>query len=107
MSLLNAVKEAEFVPIFGGERLRPHEVKTWGGEFGSVLRPDAPELERYKLVHTSVIGCHSILRRLNAVQFTASELFDALQHCKNETTHECKMVVRVLVRQGLPAPRVR
>ena len=102
-TVLTVVKETAFVPTLGGDNVRPDEVTTWGGQFGTALRVDAPELKSYRLLHPSVKRCNDTLKRLGAAHFDLSTFFGALRFCRNSTFTECKDVVAIIVREALPA----
>lgn len=101
-SILNALTEAAFVPIIGGTKVRPRDVKVWWGTFGTVLRPNSVHLRQYKLLHPSVDGRNVILQGLGAKKVETREFFGALRYCRNQSAQDCGRVVDVLANEGLP-----
>ncbi|WP_315730219.1 hypothetical protein [Bradyrhizobium sp. SZCCHNRI2010] len=101
-TMLDAVKETPFVPIIGGEKVRPRDVLVWPGRFGTVLRHDAVELKTYRLLHPSVNGRNAVLQALQAKTIDAFEFFGAMRFCRNGSSEECESAVDVLLHEGMP-----
>ncbi|MCP1912355.1 hypothetical protein J2R96_004835 [Bradyrhizobium elkanii] len=101
-TMLDAVKETPFVPIIGGEKVRPRDVLVWPGRFGTVLRHDATELKTYRLLHPSVNGRNTVLQALQAETVGALEFFGAMRFCRNGSPEDCESAVDVLLHEGMP-----
>ncbi len=101
-TVLRAVTETAFVPIIGGEKVLPSEVKLWTGQFGTVLLPEASELLTYRLLDPSVSGRNAVLEGLGANAISADDFFGAMRYCRNGSPSQCRSAVDVLVHEGLP-----
>jgi hypothetical protein len=100
-SVTSAVKETPFVPTLSGTKVCPGKMTVWTGNFGTVLRSDATELERFNLVHPTVDGCNAILNKLGA-SYAQHELLWALAYCENSSLDACKKVIDVMFNEVLP-----
>ncbi|MGJ4960176.1 hypothetical protein ACQR1H_31385 [Bradyrhizobium sp. HKCCYLRH2015] len=101
-TILDAVKETPFVPTIGGDKVRPRDVVVWKGDFGKVLRQEAPGLKNYRFLHPSVIGRNSVLQAMQAKAIGPHDFFGAMRHCRNGSPAECERAVDVLLQEGVP-----
>ena len=97
-AIAKTVRETAFVPVIGGGRVKPAEVRLWGFGIGKVLRPEkvgdqkilAPELEEIRGIISNLIPRDNIMN--DAVAHA-----EILQNCKNNSLEECLEAAKIAV----------
>ena len=95
----NAVAQTPFVPIIGGEKVRPADVRIWKHRLGEVVRGDHSEVREAKLLTLSLSAeqdvCNTLITKLNAKSVPLHEHAKLLRACRKDTLNACYAAWRV------------
>ena len=86
-AIAEAVRETAFVPVIGGDFVKPAEVCLWEFGIGKVLRPE--KVRDQKLLAPDLEKEIEILGGLGASKIDEEEHARILRHCKNNLLEEC------------------
>lgn len=89
--------ETSFIPVLGGERVKPGEIQIWDNGLGAVLRHDPEEVRQARLLSADLLDLTDLLRGLHAKNLPDRDFFRLLRFCRNGTVDECTESWRVLV----------
>ncbi|MYC15944.1 MAG: hypothetical protein F4Y39_19640, partial [Gemmatimonadetes bacterium] len=93
--------QTPFVPVIGGDRVRPGEVQLWNDRLGHVLRDDTNEVRKACLLVPELQDLADILKRFGAKYIKKEDYIRLLSYCRNESPKECFESWGVLVKGGL------
>ena len=93
--------ETPFVPVIGGDRVRPGEVQLWNDRLGRVLRDDTNEVRKACLLLPEHQDLADVLKRFGAKYIQKEDYIQLLRYCRNESPKECFASWQVLVKGGL------
>ena len=100
-SIAEVVAETAFVPILGGGKCKPKEIKLWKDNFGDLLKSDKPEVMGENLLCGSLQkdgDVYSILANgLGAKEISSEDYFRLLQYCKNGSVEDCCNAIKFAV----------
>ena len=100
-SIAEAVAETAFVPILGGGKCKPNEIKLWKNNFGDLLKSNKPEVMSENLLCGSLQkdgDVYSILANgLGAKEISSEDYFRLLQYCKNGSVEDCCNAIKFAV----------
>ena len=100
------LRETPFVPVIGGERVRPGEVRLWSDRLGFVLRDDNPEVRDARLLAPELRELSGMLKRhFSAKDVEAENYIRLLRHCRNDSLKECLASWRAWAGGGLKRQR--
>ena len=105
-AIAEAVRETAFVPVIGGDFVKPAEVCLWEFGIGKVLREEeianekllAPDLEKE-------IGIIGILDGLGASKIDGEEHARILRHCKNDSREKCIEAAKTAIKIAVKAAK--
>ena len=100
-AIRSTVESTPFVPILGGERVKPGDVRLWNYRLGDVLREDVPEVREARLLVPDLTDLRSALEKFDANKFSEDEHIRLLRHCRNESIEACFASFRALFRGAL------
>ena len=86
-AIAEAVRETAFVPVIGGDFVKPAEVCLWEFGIGKVLRPE--KVRDQKLLAPNLEKEIRILAGLEASEINDEKHAYILRHCKNDLLEEC------------------
>ena len=86
-AVAEAVRETAFVPVIGGDFVKPAEVCLWKFGIGEVLREE--ETANEKLLAPDLEKETGILANLEARRISGKEHVRLLRHCKNDSREKC------------------
>ncbi len=89
--------ETPFIPVIGGERVKPREVQIWDNGLGAVLRHDPQEVRQARLLTPDLLKLRPVLRKLNGRNLDGADFVRLLRFCCNGSLRECIESWRVLV----------
>ena len=89
--------ETPFIPVLGGERVKPGEVQIWDNGLGAVLRHDPQEVRQARLLTPDLLELGHVLRKLHSKSLDPADYFGLLRFCRNGSLSECIESWRVLV----------
>lgn len=93
--------QTPFVPVIGGDQVRPGEVQLWNDRLGRVLRENAEEVQDAYLLVPELSGLANVLKRFGAKYIANEDYIRLLNYCRNESLKECFASWQVLVTGGL------
>ena len=99
-SIAEAVAETAFVPILGGGKCKPNEIKLWENNFGDLLKSNRPEVRGERLLCGLLQKdeeVFSILMGLEAGEIIDEDYFRLLQYCKNGSVEDCCNAIKFAV----------
>ncbi len=87
-----------WVPVLGGSRVMPYEVKLWEDGLGEVLREDADDVKgAHLLIPRLQVWASSLQDDFDADFLPENEYFEMLCFCKNDSLEACLRSYRVLI----------
>ncbi len=89
-SILETVQETPFVPVIGGGRARPCDVRVWDYNLGNVVQKR--KVKGKNLCSPEMIEESRILCDLGAHHMPYAEQAELLQFCRNATMADCLRV---------------
>ncbi len=90
-SISETVQEMPFIPVIGGGKARPCDVRIWNDNLGNVLQKR--KMKGKNLCSPEVIEkSRTLLRDLGAHGMSYSEQAELLQFCRNATMADCLRV---------------
>ena len=95
------LRETSFVPVIGGNQVRPSEVQLWQDRLGFVLRDNEEQVQTAGLLEPELADLADILEGLNAQKIDLEEYIRLLRYCRNDSIDECFESWRVLGEIGL------
>ncbi len=95
------LRETSFVPVIGGDQVRPSEVRLWQDRLGLVLRDNEEQVQTACLLVTELADLANILEDFDAQKIDLEEYFRLLRYCRNDSIDECFESWRVLAEIGL------
>ena len=99
-SIAEAVAETAFVPILGGGKCKPNEIKLWKDNFGDLLKSNRPEVRGERLLCGLLQKdeeVFSILEKLEARGINNEDYFRLLKYCKNGSVGDCCNAIKFAV----------
>ena len=93
----NTVAQTPFVPVIGGEKVKPDEARIWRHRLGEVLREEE-DVRKAKLLDPSLASesdVRDILKELGAEEICLHKHAELLQSCRNNTPDECHAAWKV------------
>ena len=93
-----AVAQTSFVPVIGGEKVKPAEVRIWRHGLGSILCEQHSNVREAKLLIPSLSAepdVRGILAKLEAKHVALHEHAKLLQSCQSDTLHACHVAWQV------------
>ena len=99
-SIAEAVAETDFVPILGGGKCKPKEIKLWKDNFGDLLKSNRPEVRGERLLCGLLQKdeeVFSILMGLEAGEIIDEDYFRLLKYCKNGSVGDCCNAIKFAV----------
>ncbi len=91
--------EAPFVPVIGGERVKPADARLWEDRLGFVLRDDAQEVQNARLLVPALRDLKNILEGFGAKGIESKVYIRLLLHCRNDSLKECLVSWCVLMKR--------
>ena len=86
------VGQTPFIPVIGGEKVRPAEARIWRHELGKVLRAQHPDVRSAKLLIPFLSAeqdVRSILEKFEAKSAALHEHATLLRLCRSDTLNAC------------------
>ena len=96
--------ETPFVPVIGGEQVRPAEVRLWSDRLGFVLRDDAQEVRDARLLVPELRELSGVLKSFEARYIEAKDYIRLLCYCRNDSLKESLASLCALVKQLCDSP---
>ena len=93
--------QTPFVPVIGGDRVRPGDVQLWNDRLGLVLRDDAKEVQKACLLASELRDMAGVIESFGAQDIENEDYIRLLRYCRNESIKECFASWRVLIKGGL------
>lgn len=96
--ILNAIKETAFVPVIGGARVKPCEVKLWKHNLGSVVNANHDEIKWENLLKpksNSSESVQSMLKWFGAIEIDTNRHAELLRYCRHDTMDDCLHALNV------------
>ena len=93
--------ETLFVPVIGGERVKPGKAGLWNDRLGFVLRDDAQEVRDARLLTPELRDLGRTLKVFGARYIEDEDYIRLLHHCRNESLEECLASWRAWAGGGL------
>ena len=93
--------KTRFVPVIGGDLIRPEDVQLWNDKIGLVLRENTEEVREACLLEPAIRDLTSVLKRFGAKYIENEDYIRLLSYCRNESLKECFASWQVMVKGGL------
>ena len=95
----HVLREESWIPVIGGKRVAPREVKLWKDGLGEVLKEDDEDVKIAHLLTPNLRECGQNLKVFGATDLRGIQYFELLRACKNDTLESCLMSYEVLVQR--------
>ena len=93
--------QTPFVPVIGGDRVRPGDVQLWNDGLGLVLREDTEAVQKAYLLEPGLRDLAGALKHFDAQYIENKDYIQLLSYCRHESFEECFASWRVMVKGGL------
>lgn len=92
-NIVKAMKEAKFVPVVGGHKVRPEEAEIWRHNLGNVVRDDSDDIKEYNFLipeFNEDDRKRDILKKLNPDWYVSDfQRAYLLKYCRNDSLEDC------------------
>ena len=102
-AIAEAVRETAFVPVIGGDFVKPAEVCLWEFGIGKVLREE--EIANEKLLAPDLEEEIRILDGLGASKIDDEKHARILRHCKNDSREKCIEAAKTAIKIAVKAAK--
>ncbi|MGH9428883.1 MAG: hypothetical protein ACRD2L_21570, partial [Terriglobia bacterium] len=90
-----------FVPVIGGHRAAPPEVKLWDGELGPILREEIDEVKCENLLAPELTALSPTLKDAwGSKDIGTLTYLRLLSYCRNDSMEACHQALNVLLTHG-------
>lgn len=100
-TIRSTVESTPFVPVLGGVRVKPCDVRLWKDRLGDVLREDVQEVRDAHLLVPDLNDLRPVLEKFDAEKISNDEHIRLLRHCRNDSLETCFESFRALIQGGL------
>ena len=92
--------QTPFVPVIGGDQVRPEDVQLWNGRLGLVLQENTEVVQKACLLESELCDLNNLLRELGSQPIKDEDYIRLLRYCRNDSLKECFASWRVLIKDG-------
>ena len=97
-SIVKAIEETAFVPIIGGQWVKPSEVKLWKHKLGDALRNNSDEIMQENLLAPEFNkdeSVRSMLEKFGAKEIDTNQHAELLRYCRHDSMDDCLRALKV------------